>query len=181
LQPLIESGVITNAGKHEFRGKSVATLAAGSASFYRFLHQNPNIVFLPCDRTHDGATLARLSRLTAINGALEVDLSGRINSEAADGQPVSGPGGQPDFSRGAASAPDGKSIIALRATSKDGQTSRIVRTLAPGTPITIDCRDVDYIVTEHGVARVTGLTGSELARALAAIAAPEFRADLLRS
>jgi len=181
VQTLIERGVVTNAGKTEFHGKSVATLAGGSAAFYRFLDGNPDIVFIPCDESHDAARLARIPQLCAINGALEIDLHGRINAESADGQQVSAPGGQPDFARGASASAGGKSIIALRATSKDGATSRIVRSLAPGANVTISTQIVDYVVTEHGVARVAGLSGIQLATALADIAAPEFRSNLRRT
>lgn len=89
---------------------------------------------LPCDETHGAARLAAVAGLCAINGALEIDLHGRINAEAVDGHIVSGPGGQPDFARGATRARGGKSIIALRATSKDGSTSRILPVLAPDQP-----------------------------------------------
>lgn len=181
LQPLIEKGVITNASKPAFRGKSVATMAAGSPDFYRFLHDNPAIEFHPCDLTHSAATLAAIPQLCAINGALEIDLLGRVNAESADGQRVSAPGGQPDFAKGASAAPGGKSIIALRATSKDGSVSRIVPTLSPGTLPTIDSNAITHVVTEHGVAAVAGVSGSDLQRALSAVAAPEFRPDLLRA
>ncbi len=173
MQALIERGVIA--------GVAVTTLAAGSAAFYRFLHENDAVAFLPCDQTHDAASLARIPQLCAVNGALEIDLFGRVNAEAVDGQQVSGPGGQPDFALGASMAPSGKSIIALRATSKDGSKSRIVPALAADAPVTIETSLVDYVVTEYGVARVTGLAGAALTRALAGIAAPVFRADLLRA
>lgn len=170
VQALIERGVVQE--------PAVTTMAAGSASFYRFLDGNEAVRFLPCDRTHGAAALAGVRRLCAVNGALEIDLVGRVNAEAVGGQTVSGPGGQPDFARGATDAPGGKSIIALRATSKDGGTSRILPALAPGSPVTIDTSWVDFVVTEHGVARVRGRGGGALAAALAGIAAPEFRAGL---
>ena len=172
FQKLMERGVID--------GVAVTTLAAGSAAFYRFLHENDAVAFLPCDQTHDAGRLARIPQLCAINGALEIDLFGRVNSETVDGQLVSGPGGQMDFARGASAAPGGKSIIALRATGRDGSRSRILPTLAEDAPVTVETDLVDYVVTEYGVARVTGLSGAALARGLASIAAPEFRAGLLK-
>ena len=173
IQALIERGTIA--------GVAVTTLAAGSATFYRFLHENAAVAFLPCDQTHDAARLAKIPQLCAINGALEIDLLGRVNAEAVDGQRVSGPGGQSDFALGASSAPGGKSIIALRATGRGGLKSRIVPELAADAPVTIDTSLVDYVVTEYGIARVTGLCGTALAHALASIAAPDFRASLLRA
>ena len=173
VQPLIERGAIA--------GPAVTTVAAGSADFYRFLHENDAVAILPCDQTHGAETLASIRQLCAVNGALEIDLCGRINAEAVDGQRISGPGGQSDFATGATAAPGGKSIIALRATSKDGSKTRIVPQLAADAPVTIDTSLVDYVVTEYGIARVTGLSGTALAHALAGIAAPDFRADLLRA
>lgn len=179
VQPLIEGGAITNATKSAFRGRSVATMAAGSAGFYAFLHDNPAVEFHPCDLTHAAPTLAAIPRLCAINGALEVDLSGRVNAEYLGGRPISGPGGQPDFARAAAAMPGGKSIIALRAAAKDGSASNI-RPALEG-PATLGAGDVTHVVTEYGVARIAGLAGSALQNALAGIAAPQFHDDLRRA
>lgn len=177
-QPLIERGIIANAST-EFGDRIVATMAAGSQGFYRFLHDNAAVAFYPCSLTHHHQRLASIPRLCAINSALEVDLSGRVNAEVADGRPVSGPGGQPDFAKGAKASPGGKSIVALRATNKGGSASRIVRSFLEATPVTIDARAVDYVVTEFGVARIADLFGEGLRRALAGVAAPQFRAGLL--
>jgi len=179
VQPLIESGVITNATKSAFRGRSIATMAAGSHRFYEFLHDNPAVEFHPCDLTHARVALADIPQFSAINSALEVDLSAQVNAEFLHGRPVSGPGGQPDFARAAASMSGGKSIIALRAASKDGAVSRIVPTL--NCTATITARDVTHVVTEYGVARIAGLAGSALQNALVDIAAPQFRDDLRRA
>ena len=179
VQPLIERGAITNATKSAFRGRSIATMAAGSPGFYEFLNDNPVVEFHPCDLTHSQAVLAAVPQLCTINSALEIDLSAQVNAEYLRGRPVSGPGGQPDFARAAASMSGGKSIIALRAASKDGGLSRILPRL--DCPATITARDVTHVVTEYGVARIAGLSGSALQAALADIAAPQFRDDLRRA
>ncbi len=180
LRPLIDKGIVTNGGKKAHRGISVTTMAAGSESFYRFLHENRAVEFHPCDYTHGFSTLAEVEHLCAINGALEVGLDGNVNAEIIDGRLISAPGGQPDFAAGAAATPGGKSIIALRATSKDGMTSRIVGALQPETPATLNGNMVDYVVTEIGIARISGLTGLERSLALIEVAAPQFRSDLRR-
>jgi 4-hydroxybutyrate CoA-transferase len=180
VRPLIERGVVTNARKRRFAGRTVSTMAGGSQSFYDFLDQNDAIEFHPCDVTHDVALLASIERLCAINSVLEIDLHGRANAERLDGRAVSAPGGLPDFAQGAAAAPGGRSIVALRATSRDGRTSRIRPALAADAPATIGPNCIDYVVTEFGVARLTGLGSGERARALAAVAHPDFRADLVR-
>ena len=179
--PLIEAGVINNSTKRHFAGVSVATMAAGDPSFYAFLDRNPEVQFMPCDWTHALPVLAAIPRLCAINGALEIDLSGRVNAETVDGRRVSAPGGQPDFANGAVAAPDGKSIVALRATSKAGDVSRIVPRLAPGYLATLAAGAVTHVVTEFGVAAIQGLTGSDLQYAIAGIAGPDHRSDLRKS
>lgn len=179
LQPLIENGnvIVSSGGRAE---PIVATMAAGSQNFYRFLHENRAIMFEPCDRTHDKARLAAIRNLCAINGALEIDLHGRVNAEQMGGRVLSAPGGQPDFTAGAVLADGGKSIIALRAASRDGGESRIVANLAEGT-ITTEPACVTHVVTEHGVAHIAGLRGNALKFALAEIAAPQFRAQLRKA
>lgn len=180
IQPLIEAGVVTNANKTRFRGVSVATMAAGSESFYRFLNGNAEIEFHACDVTHAAETLAEIPQLCAINGALEIDLRAVANAESLDGRRISGPGGQPDFAGGAVLARGGKSIIALRATSRDGARSRIVPTLADDAPCTTAPSQITHVVTEFGVAEIAGLSGIALAHALAAVASPDFRPELRR-
>ena len=180
VMTLIDAGVVTNDRKAAFRGVSVATMAGGTERFYAFLDCNPAISFQPCSITHDVRFLASIERLTAINSVLEVDLKGFANAEHVDGRRVSAPGGLPDFATGAAAAPGGRSIVALRSTSKDGRTSRIRRRLDEDQPATLVASQIDYLVTEHGVARLTGLDGSCLANAIAAVAHPDFR-EALRS
>lgn len=175
---LIRAGVIDNSTKTSHRGKSVTTMAAGSAELYDFLDDNPDIEFYPCSFTHAQETLSALVGLQAVNGALEADLYGNINAERAGGRVISAPGGLPDFAAGATLAHGGASIIALRSRAPDG-ASAIKPALDPGYPITVSREHVDYVVTEHGVAAIRGKSELETAKALASIADPQFRNALL--
>lgn len=179
VQPLLESGVVNNCTKRAFRGISVTTVAAGTQPFYDFLSGNAAIEFHPCSLTHGLDTLRHIDRLTAINSALQIDLSGRVNAEAVAGKIVAAPGGLPDFSRGAALAPGGRSILAIRSTFKN--RSNIVAALEPGAPVTLEPGHVDRVVTEFGVASLRGLEPVRRAEALIAIAHPEHRAALEKS
>ena len=180
IVPLIEAGVITNAEKAEHRGRCVATMAGGSELFYRYLHDHPGFSFQPCSYTHDLHVLTAIPRLTAINSALEVDLEGRVNAETLDGRLVSSVGGLANFARGASHAPGGRSIIALRATSRGGETSRVRTRLDPRKRATLEPDETDIVVTEFGIAHLTGTSAADRKRALAAISHPEFRRELGR-
>jgi len=178
VRPLIESGVLTNATKRQFKGKSLTTMAAGTPEFYRYLHQNPLIEFHPCAFTHDAARLAAIDGLCAVNSVLQVDLSGRATAEQIDGRTIASNGGLPDFARGASRAKGGRSIITLRSGSRDGKSSNIVARLPEGAPVTLDAESIDFVVTEYGVASIRGLSPVECARALIEVAHPNHRADL---
>ena len=178
VMPLIESGVVTNATKKCFPGKTITTMAAGSPEFYRFLHNNPLIEFHPCTLTHDAARLAAIDGLCAINSVLQIDLAGRANAEQIDGRIIASVGGLPDFARGAAAAKAGRSIVTLRSTSRDGASSNILPTLPDGVPVTLNTDDIDFVVTEQGVASVRGLSPLERARALIEVAHPSHREEL---
>ena len=180
IVPLIEAGVITNATKVEHGGHCVATMAGGSEGFYRYLHDHAGFSFQPCSYTHDLNVLAAIPRLTAVNSALEVDLEGRVNAETLDGRLVSSVGGLANFARGASRAPGGRSIIALRATSRDGATSRVRTRLDPRCPATLERDETDIVVTEFGIAHLTGASSADRKRALTAISHPAFRRDLAR-
>ncbi len=178
LLALIERGAVTNARKKHFAEKCVTTMAAGTQSFYHALHENPAIEFHPCSVTHNVDLIAELDGFCAVNSVLQIDLLGRANAERMDNKIISAPGGLPDFARGATLAKGGMSIIALRATSRDGARSNILARLPPGAPVTVMANNIDCVVTEYGVARVTGLDPAGRARALIAIAHPDFRAEL---
>lgn len=178
IRPLIESGVIDNARKTFLPGVSVATMAAGTQDFYRFLDGNPLVEFHPSSVTHNAAILSGIERLTAVNSGLQADLGGSVNAEVAGGRIVSMIGGLADFAQGATRAPGGASILALRSTFRDGEVSNIVAALDAGVPRSLAPEDVDFIVTEYGVASVRGVSPAARARGLIAIAHPAFRDDL---
>ena len=181
MMPLMTKGVVTNARKSRFRGKSITTVAAGTDALYKFLHNNTDIEFYPCSVTHDRTALAAIDGLVAINSVLEVDLAGRANAERVGGRIIAGPGGLPDFATGASHAKGGKSIIALRSTTPNGDRSNIRPALDPAAPVTIDASQIDYVVTEYGVAHIRPLTGNNRASALIEIAHPDWKRELTAS
>lgn len=170
---LVAEGVITGRRKEIDTGTVVTGTAMGTAGFYESLPAAP-VEFRGAEYTHDPAVLARLGSLVAINAALEVDLTGQVGAELANGRYLGGVGGQADFS-GAAARTGGRSIIALRSTA--GGVSTIVAALSG--PVTTARADVDVVVTEHGSAWLRGVPLHERPRRLAAIAAPEHRDALL--
>jgi 4-hydroxybutyrate CoA-transferase len=178
LLDLVEAGVVTCSAKTLHPGKIVTTFLMGSQRLYDWVHDNPMIEMHPVDYTNDTAIIRRNARMTAINSAIEVDLTGQVCADSMGTQLYSGVGGQMDFMRGAALSPGGKPIIALPSTARQGSVSRIVATLAPGAGVTTTRAHVHYIVTEHGVAYLHGKSIRERAEALIGIADPRFRADL---
>ena len=175
LLELVEAGVVTGAAKTLHAGKIVTTFLMGSQRLYDWVNDNPLIEMHPVDYTNDTAVIRRNVRMTAINSALEVDLTGQVCADSMGTRLFSGVGGQMDFMRGAALSPGGKAIIALPSSAKAGTLSRIVPTLAPGAGVTTTRAHVQYIVTEYGVAFLHGKSIRERAAALIAIAHPEFR------
>ena len=149
---------------------------AGSLEMYRRAAADPRVVFRTTDVTHHLPYLATLERFVSINSAIEVDLTGQVNGATLGGVPVSGVGGSLDFVEGSRYSPGGISIVALRATARG--RSRIVPRLPMGNIVTLPQFTVDAVVTEHGVARLTGLELRERAEALIAIAAPGHRDEL---
>jgi 4-hydroxybutyrate CoA-transferase len=180
LVPLIESGIVDNEAKKKFRGVSVTTMAAGSQPFYNFLHRNRAVEFHPCSLTHNHEILSGIERLCAINSVLQIDLQGNANAEVIGGKVISSPGGLPDFARGAAHARDGKSILALRSSSKDGRQSNILLALPTSAPTSVPGEHVDFVVTEYGIAALRGLSADLRAKSLISIAHPAFRDELER-
>ena len=148
----------------------------GSDRLFRFAHENITVEMLSSHKVHDPAWLAAKPGLISVCSALEVDLSGQVASEEANGRLIAGIGGSVDFFEGAGLSPGGVRIIALPAVTAGGR-SRVRASLGP-TPVTIGRHSVDYVVTEYGVARVAGLSVSERAEALLGVAAPEHRAIL---
>jgi acyl-CoA hydrolase len=178
LLSLIECGAVTNAAKTYLPGKAIATFALGSAKLYRYMHRNPGFEMHPVDFTNDPWLAARNDKLVSVNATLQIDLFGQCGSESLGPVPYSGTGGQTDFVRAANRSVGGKSFIVLPSTAKEGRISRIVATLEPGTLVTTSKNDVNYVVTEYGVAQLRGKTMRERALALIAIAHPDFRGEL---
>lgn len=180
LADLIEAGVVDNRHKEIDEGITVATMLMGTRRLYDFADRNPKIRIRAPRYTHDALVLGNFRRFIAINGALEIDLTGQVNAETSSGRHVGLVGGQMDFVRAANRAPEGRSIIALPSTTRDRVRSRIVARLVDGV-VTTPRAEADCIVTEHGVAELRGRTLAERARALIAVAEPAFRAELERA
>ena len=176
---LLECGAVTNQNKPIYRGKTVATFAVGSQRIYDFVDDNPAFALLSVDQVNDPAVIARHPSFISVNSAVEVDLFGQVCAESAGVRHLSGTGGQADFVRGAVASDGGKSFIAFPSTAKGGTVSRICAELSPGAVVTTSKNDVDYVVTEYGVAKLRGKTLSQRARALIGIAHPQFREELL--
>ncbi len=175
---LLESGAVTNRRKNYLPGKMVATFALGSNKLYRFMDRNPALEIHPVDFTNT-PTLAGLNdNLVAINATLQIDLLGQCGSESLGSLPYSGTGGQADFVRAANLSNGGKAFIVLPSTAKDNSISRIVPTLSAGTHVSTSKNDINYVVTEFGVAQLRGKSGKQRARELIGIAHPDFRAEL---
>jgi 4-hydroxybutyrate CoA-transferase len=175
---LFEKGVITNAAKTVHRGKIIASFVLGSRKTFDFLDNNPFVEFHPSDYVNDPFVIARNDKMVAINSALSVDLTGQVCADSIGREIYSGFGGQLDFIRGAARSKGGKPVIALPSKAKGGTVSRIVDTLAEGSGVVTTRADVHYVVTEHGIAHLFGRSLRERARALIAVADPDFRPDL---
>jgi acyl-CoA hydrolase len=177
---LVEAGAVTGEAKEVNRGKIVSAFVMGSQRLYDFLHDNPMIEMRPVDYTNDTAVIRRFRRMTAINSAISIDLTGQVSADSIGTRFYSGVGGQMDFMRGAALAPEGRAIIALPATAAGGRVSRIANVLAPGAGVVTTRAHVRTVVTEYGVAELFGRSVRERARSLIAIAHPDFRDDLER-
>lgn len=175
---LIESGAVTNRRKNHNPGKILATFALGSNKLYRFMDRNPMLEMHPVDVTNDPALAGLNDNLVTINATMQVDMVGQCGSESLGATPYSGTGGQSDFVRAANRSKNGKSFIVLPSTAKDDTISRIVPTLTAGTHISTSKNDVNYVVTEYGVAQLRGKSAKQRAQALIAIAHPRFRDEL---
>ena len=180
LTKLMKEGVIDNSKKTLHRGKAVATFSMGKEETYRFIHDNPSIEFKPIDYTNNPLVISQNRNMTAINSALQVDLTGQASAESIGHTFYSGIGGQADFMRGSVLAPGGKSILLLQSTAHNGEVSRIVPFLDPGAGVTLGRSDVHYIVTEYGIAYLHGKNIRERAMELISIAHPKFKTWLIK-
>ncbi len=178
IMSLVEAGVVTNRHKNFRPGKMFATFALGSRKLYQFMHRNPALEMHPVDFTNDPALAGQNDNLIAINATLQIDLIGQCCSESMGYMPYSGTGGQADFVRAANRSKGGKAIIVLPSTAKGDTISRIVPTLTPGAHVTTTKNDVNYVVSEYGVAQLRGKSAKQRAEALIGIAHPDFRSEL---
>jgi acyl-CoA hydrolase/RimJ/RimL family protein N-acetyltransferase len=176
---LMKKGVIDNTRKELNRGKTVAAFCMGKGKTYEFLHDNPSIEFRPVNYTNNPTVLARQRNMTAINSALEIDLTGQATAESLGKTFYSGIGGQADFMRGAVLSPGGKTILAMQSTAENDEISRIVPFLKDGAGVTLTRGDIHYVVTEFGIAYLHGKNVRERAMELIAVAHPKFRPWLI--
>jgi len=172
---LIQCGAVNNSRKKLHRYQSVTTFAYGSKRIYDYIDDNPAIAVLPVDYVNDPEIICQNDNMISINAALEVDLWGQVCAESVGTKHISGTGGQVDYVRGACQSKGGKSFIAFSSTAKGGTVSRIKSVLTEGAIVTTSKNDVDYIVTEYGIAHLRGESLSSRARQLIAIAHPDFR------
>ena len=180
LIPLIEHGVVTNRHKSVHPGRTVTSFVSGSRGLYDFVDDNPTIEFHGCDRTNDTSLIRKNPKVTAINSAIEVDLSGQVCADSIGATIFSGIGGQMDFLHGAALSRGGKPIVALPSTAARGTVSRIVTRLKPGAGVVTTRGHVHWVVTEYGARNLHGLTLRERGEALISIAHPDMRGELIR-
>lgn len=175
---LLESGAVTNRKKSYLPGKMVATFALGSNRLYRFMDRNPALEMHPVDFTNDPYLAGKNDNLCAINATLQIDLIGQCGSEGLGPVPHSGTGGQADFVRAANRSKGGKAFIVVPSTARNDTISRIVPMLTEGTHVTTSKNDINYVVTEYGVAQLRGKTAKQRANELISIAHPDFRGEL---
>lgn len=175
---LVKSGVINGLRKTLHPGKLVATFLMGTRELYDFVDGNPDVEMLPVDYVNDPAVIGQNDRMVSINSCIEIDLMGQVNSETIGLKQFSGTGGQVDYVRGASLSKGGRSIMAMPSTAAKGKVSRIVPLLGQGSAVTTSRNDVDYVVTEYGIAKLKGRTLRQRAQALIAVAHPDFRPSL---
>lgn len=175
---LIECGAVNNSKKQIHRYKSVTTFAYGPKRMYDYVDDNPSIIFLPVEYVNNPNVISQNDNVISINACIEVDLWGQVCSESIGTKHMSGTGGQVDYARGATHSKGGKSFIAIQSTAKNGTISKITPCLAEGAICTTNKNEVDYVVTEYGIAHLRGQTLSSRAKQLIQIAHPDFRDEL---
>lgn len=175
---LLEAGVINNKKKTANRGRTILGAAFGSDKLNNYINNNPSVEMHPIDYVNNPLFIAQNDNMVSINSCLQVDLLGQIVSDTIGLHQFSAVGGQVDFVRGATMSHGGRSIMAMSSTAKKGMISRIVPLITEGSAITTSRNDVNYVVTEYGIAQLKGKTLKERAAELISIAHPKFRAEL---
>ena len=176
---LMRKGVADNTRKNIDRGKTVATFCMGTKDTYDYINDNPCVEFRQADYTNNPLIISQHNSMTAINSALQIDLTGQATAESIGKTFYSGIGGQADFMRGALLSPGGKTILTLQSTAENETVSRIVPFITEGAGVTLTRGDVHYVVTEYGIAYLHGKNIRERAMELISIAHPKFRPWLI--
>lgn len=177
ILPLVEKGIITGEEKEIKTGKIVTCFAMGSSRLYDFIDDNPLVHFKEAAYTNDTAIIRQNPKVTAINSAIEIDLTGQVCADTIGKYQYSGVGGQMDFIRGASLSEGGKAIIAMPSVTNNG-LSKIVPYLKEGAGVTTTRAHVHYIATEYGVVNLYGKNLKQRAQALISIAHPDHREQL---
>ena len=177
--PLLESGVINNKKKVVNNGRTVLGAAFGSKVLCDYINNNPSVEMHPIDYVNNPIEIAKNENMVSINSCLQVDLLGQVVSDTIGLSQFSAVGGQVDFVRGATMSKGGRSIIAMPSTAKKGTVSRIVPIITEGSAVTTPRNDVNYVVTEYGIAQLKGKTLKERTKELIRIAHPKFRPGLV--
>ena len=177
---LFESGVVTNKKKTLHPGKMIVAFLMGSKKLYDFVNNNPMVEMYSVDYVNNPTVIMKNDNMVSINSCVQVDLMGQVCSESIGIKQISGEGGQVDFVRGVTMAKNGKSIMAMPSTAAKGTVSKIVPFLDEGAAVTTSRNDVDYVVTEFGVAHLKGKTLRDRASALINIAHPDFKEELVK-
>lgn len=175
--PLIENGVINNSRKKLNIGRSVTSFMAGTKKLYQFVHDNPAIRVMDIAIVNDTSIIRQNPKVTAINSAIEIDLTGQVCADSMGTYQYSGIGGQMDFMRGASLSEDGKPIIAMPSVTSKGQ-SRIVPFLKEGAGVVTTRGHVHWVVTEYGIVNLFGKSLKQRAKALIGIAHPDHQESL---
>lgn len=176
---LVKEGVITNQCKSIHKGKIVVTFLMGTQKLYDYVDNNPDVELYPVDYVNNPVTVMKNDNIVAINSCVQIDLMGQVASESVGLKQISGTGGQVDFVRGVSMARGGRAIMAMPSTAAKGTVSKIVPFLDEGAAITTLRTDVDYVVTEYGIASLKGKNLRERARQLISITHPNFRDELI--
>lgn len=180
MLPLVESGVINGKAKHKHPGKIVSSFAMGNRNLYNFIHDNPMVAMLDASYVNDVSVISSNDKVTAINSAVEIDLTGQVCADSIGSRIISGVGGQMDFMRGASLSNGGKPIIALSSLTAKG-VSKIVPLLKPGAGVITTRAHIHYVITEYGVVQLYGKNIADRTKALISIAHPSKREELERS
>ncbi|HRE41735.1 MAG TPA: acetyl-CoA hydrolase/transferase C-terminal domain-containing protein [Ignavibacteria bacterium] len=178
LIELMKLGVVNGLKKTLLEEKVVASFVIGTKNLFDFIDDNPLIEFRTSRFTNDPFVISRNENMISINSAIEIDITGQVCADSIGNRLYSGFGGQVDFIRGASRSKNGKPIIAIPSTAKDGTISKIMPMLSAGAGVTTSRGDVHYVITENGIANLFGKSLRERVESLISIAHPKFHEEL---